>query len=489
MWTDVATLLMWVAVVPIAAGLFVCAGVDGHELLDVWRGRGQPEAPIPIPATAFRPFISIHLPIRAEPPAVVARTLGALAALDYEPIEILVVSNNTPDPAFWRPVQDLCSRLGPRFRFFDIPSLSGYKAGALNFALQQTDEAAEVVCSLDSDYEVTPEYLERLACGFADPGVTFIQCPQDYRDWQDDAFLRICYWEYWQFFEIGMVLRARRNAAMLHGTMSLIRKSSLVAAGGWSEWCVTEDSECGIRLLAAGGCGLYTKRTYGRGLIPFTIGDYLAQRRRWVIGGAQQAVRHLGTLVGPSGLSPLQRYLIARSWAPWMRDALVVAALPVVTGSAVWVMVFGRPSPCGLAMGWALGAVLAGHVLRQWTVCRLLLKLSWRDTAGATCAVVGLTLTIGRAWWRGILRGPVHYVRTPKEARASPKTVRDAWAETAIAASMAALACTLYAIAGSLAIAEIISSVQCCVFLLPTSALAMVSRRATAARSDRPGAA
>jgi cellulose synthase/poly-beta-1,6-N-acetylglucosamine synthase-like glycosyltransferase len=486
MWSEageVALMLLSALIAPIAAGLLVCVGVDCHELLNAWRQRHEPE--VPIASTEGCPFVSVHLPIRAEPPEIVTRTLNALANLDYASFEVLIVSNNTPDAALWRPIEELCARLGPRFRFFDVPQLSGFKAGALNFALQHTNDAAEVVCSLDSDYEVVPDYLRRLASAFGDPLVTFVQCPQDYRDWQANPFQRMCYWEYWQFFAVGMVLRTGRNAAMLHGTMSLVRKAALLRAGGWAEWCLTEDSECGMRLLAAGGVGLYTTQIYGHGLIPFRLSDYVGQRRRWVIGGAQQVRRHLSMFLGPGGLSPTQRYLIARNWAPWVRDALVVAALPLVVASAASVLAFRRPLPLDPILCLALGAVLANHALRQWVICRLLLNLSWRDTAGAACAVVGLTWTIGQAWWRGIMRKPVSYFRTPKEAGGGHKRRFDALVETALTLIMVALAAALFRSANTSAIAETVTVMQCLVLLLPALVFARVSQRSLAAPSDR----
>ena len=51
---------------------------------------------------------------------MVRQTLDALAALDYENFEVLVVDNNTMDPHIWEPVAEHCARLGPKFRFFTL---------------------------------------------------------------------------------------------------------------------------------------------------------------------------------------------------------------------------------------------------------------------------------------------------------------------------------------------------------------------------------
>ena len=49
-----------------------------------------------------------------------------------------------------------------RFRFFHQDPLAGFKAGALNFALRQTDPEAEIVAVIDSDYLVEPGWLREL---------------------------------------------------------------------------------------------------------------------------------------------------------------------------------------------------------------------------------------------------------------------------------------------------------------------------------------
>ena len=81
-------------------------------------------------------------------------------ALDYPNFEVIVIDNNTKDPAVWRPVQDYCAQLGERFRFFHFDVMKGFKAGALNYVLSQTAPDAEVIGVIDSDYMVRPDWLK-----------------------------------------------------------------------------------------------------------------------------------------------------------------------------------------------------------------------------------------------------------------------------------------------------------------------------------------
>ena len=92
-----------------------------------------------------------------------------------------------------------------------------------------------------------------------------------------------------------------RGAAIPVGTMSLIRRRALEEAGGWSEWCLTEDSELAPRIHARGYSSVYVGETFGRGLIPETFAGYAKQRRRWTYGPIQELKRHLPMFV-PSPL-------------------------------------------------------------------------------------------------------------------------------------------------------------------------------------------
>ena len=82
------------------------------------------------------------------------------------------------------------------------------------------------------------------------------------------------------FFASGMRAMDHHGAGITVGTMSVIRAAALAEAGGWSAWCLTEDSELAIRLHAAGYTSHYTDRVNGRGLIPVTFAAYRKQRHR-----------------------------------------------------------------------------------------------------------------------------------------------------------------------------------------------------------------
>ena len=122
----------------------------------------------PLAPDAVTPKVSIHIPAHNEPPEMLVQTLDAVARLDYQNYECIVVINNTPDPGLWLPVEEHCRALGERFKFVRADNIAGFKAGALRLALVHTAADADVIGIIDADYVVQKDWLKDLVPLFAD---------------------------------------------------------------------------------------------------------------------------------------------------------------------------------------------------------------------------------------------------------------------------------------------------------------------------------
>lgn len=373
------------------------------------------------------PMVSIHVPCYNEPPEMVIETLDHLAALDYPLFEVLLLDNNTKDPNVWLPVEAYCHKLNAalgfeRFRFYHLDNWPGYKAGALNFGLKVTDPRATVIAAIDSDYDVTPNWLRATIPYFDNPKMAIVQAPQDYRDWQDNTFQAMCNWEYAGFFYIGMIHRNERNAIIQHGTMTQVRKQYLEEADGWAEWCITEDAELGLRMFEKGYEAAYLPHSFGQGLIPDGFSAYKTQRFRWAYGAIQIMKRHWRALLPPAlgnrgatRLNSAQRFHFIAGWLPWIADA---ALLCFTMASILWSLllalhlvefppsVFLIPTLCAFIFKVTSGLVLYG----------LRVKANWGQRIGAAIAGMALTHTVGRAVLQGFFTKGKPFVRTPKLA-------------------------------------------------------------------------
>src|SRR5215475_2617733 len=365
-YIDRGDLLMICAMAPLV--VLACAVIltEGVELAaSLWRVERR-IVPSIIPETS--PHVSVHVPCYNEPPQMVIETLNSLAAIDYDNYEVIVLDNNTKDEAVWKPVEAHCSALGSRFHFFHLDNVKGFKAGALNEALARTDPAAQHIAVIDSDYQVEPHWLRRALPLFADPKIAVVQGPQDYRDAGRSLFKRMAYEEYRGFFHIGMIERNEHNAIIQHGTMTIVRKTALQEVGGWSEWCITEDTELGLKIFEAGYGAAYVSQSMGTGLIPDTLKAFSEQRYRWVYGAMQILKRHAGSiLLGRTKLSWAQRYQFLSGWLPWISDMLgmIVTFLALLWTTAMWVSPehFYAPMPALSVAALALNHSVAKAVI------------------------------------------------------------------------------------------------------------------------------
>ena len=449
--------------------LFAVILSDGFEFTEVlwrdkWNRAVKPLRHLSSANLTNHPKVSVHVPCYNEPPHMVIETLDRLAALDYPDFEVLLIDNNTKDPEVWKPVEAHCAALGTRFRFFHLDDWPGYKAGALNFGLKETAPDAEIIAVIDSDYLVDPDWLSSMVPNFDNPKIGLVQSPQDYHDWENDTFKTMCQWEYAGFFNIGMVTRNERNAIIQHGTMTMIRKPALEQAGGWAEWCITEDAELGLKLFELGWLATYSPESFGKGLVPDSFSAYKTQRHRWAYGAVQIVKKHWRAMLpGSKSLTRGQRYHFIAGWMPWFADAahLLFAGASVLWSFLVisnwlaylfnlsafyvgdWLFIHAPATrhtletrlhiPLDPKNNWhvelkglfKLGfpptafmvPTIAAFILKVaggFWLYQLKIKCTFWQKAGAAIAGMALTYTVGTAVWQGLFTEGRPFVRTPK---------------------------------------------------------------------------
>ncbi|MEY9764279.1 exo-beta-1,3-glucanase (GH17 family)/cellulose synthase/poly-beta-1,6-N-acetylglucosamine synthase-like glycosyltransferase [Bradyrhizobium ottawaense] len=374
--------------------------------------KGKPVENVP---ENYCPKVSIHIPAYFEPVEMLKQTLDALSRLNYPNYECVVIINNTPDPAFWQPIQDHCRALGERFKFINAEKVQGFKAGALRIAMERTAADAEIIGILDADYAVDPDWLKDLVPAFADARVGLVQAPQEHRDGDLSIMHYIMNGEYAGFFDIGMVQRNEANAIIVHGTMCLIRRAAMDMAGGWSSDTICEDSDLGLAIQELGWTTHYTNHRYGQGLLPDTYEAFKKQRHRWAYGGLQIVKKHWRYfLPGKSRLTPDQKREYGLGWLNWLGAeslGVVVALL-----NLVWVPIVAFADiaiPDKILTLPIIGAFIVSlaHFLSMY---RARVAIKPGQMLGAMIAAMSVQWTVSRAVAQGLITEHIAFARTSK---------------------------------------------------------------------------
>jgi len=378
----------------------------------------SPTRLIPLDLTSHNiPFVSIHVPAYKEQPHALAETLRALSKLEYTNYEVLVIINNTPEEFYWKPIEKLCKELGNKFVFMNI-TCTGFKAGALNVALEQTNKDAEIIAVIDADYVVESSWLIDLVPLFDDPKVAIVQAPQDHRDGDESIIKTAMNAEYAGFFDIGMVERNEENAIVVHGTMVMVRLSAMLEVGGWGTDTIVEDSELGLRLFEAGYIAHYTNKRYGYGLLPDTFEAFKTQRHRWAYGAIQILKKHWRELK-PSAtkLTSKQKKKFITGWVFWLSDAMgpIMAVMNLIW---VPVIIFVGVTIPTIPLTIPIITAFLVNILHTFILYRIKVKASFKETFLSSIASMSLQLIIFKAVWDGFVKDGLPFKRTQKGGKA-----------------------------------------------------------------------
>jgi hypothetical protein len=217
-----------------------------------------------------------------------------------------------------------------------------------------------------------------------------------------------------------MITRNERNAIIQHGTMTLVRKEVLSAIGGWSEWCITEDAELGLRIFEHGHEGIYIPKSYGRGVMPDAFQDYVKQRFRWAYGAIQILRRHAWQLLGfgKSRLTLGQRYHFIAGWLPWIADGInLLFNFGALLWSTAMIIAPRKVDPPLMELSLLPMAFFAFKAAKMLYLYRSRVGATFLQTAAAGLAGLALAHTIAKAVLLGMFTHNLPFFRTPKWAK------------------------------------------------------------------------
>ena len=218
--------------------------------------------------------------------AMLERTLAAMINLDY-PHDVWLLDEGDDDAA-----KALCARLGVQhFTRKPLPAYQtdagsrqrGMKHGNYNAWLDAIGFAAyDVLFAIDPDHLPESKYLAETLGQLSDPGIAYVQSPQEYYNQRVSLIARGCAEESFDFYWISQRAYHRFRAPSVIGAHGVHRMKALEQVGGFAPH-LADDLLLTLRYQMSGWRGSYVPKVLARGLAPVDWTTYLRQQRRWAL--------------------------------------------------------------------------------------------------------------------------------------------------------------------------------------------------------------
>jgi len=243
------------------------------------------------------PKVAVHIPVYNEG-EVVRKSIEAVLKLKWpkDKLEIIVVDDST----------DGTDRIISEYPVKHIrrKHRKGFKAGALNEALKHTK--AEYIAVFDADFVPERNFLKKTVAAF-DENTSVVQGRWKYRNEHESIVARAASMMTDAFYEVVMKYRSMVKTVIFSGSGGVLRKSAIIAAGGWNEKSISEDLDLSIRMMCDGWDTYYIENAVSSGEAPTTLSAFIKQQSRWSFGTSEVALRYMKTILETPNLTLVQK--------------------------------------------------------------------------------------------------------------------------------------------------------------------------------------
>jgi cellulose synthase/poly-beta-1,6-N-acetylglucosamine synthase-like glycosyltransferase len=182
------------------------------------------------------------------------------------------------------------------------PNRQGYKAGALQVALENTQ--AEFIAIFDADYTPPSDFLLRtIPYLLDDEKLAIVQSRWTHINrYFNRVTNAVAIGIDVHFFVEQTGRYASKCFQNFNGSGGVLRKSALVEAGGWQADTLAEDLDASYRMQMKGYHVLFLKDLTSPGEVPPTVPSFKKQQARWANGSLRTARKLLPSIL------PSQKY-------------------------------------------------------------------------------------------------------------------------------------------------------------------------------------
>jgi cellulose synthase/poly-beta-1,6-N-acetylglucosamine synthase-like glycosyltransferase len=398
--------------------LVVLAVFGFHRYIMVFlyfRHRDRRARPLPPPARL--PRVTVQLPLYNEM-YVVDRLLDSVCRIRYpkELLEIQVLDDSVDE------TQEIAKAAVDRYREegFDIHYIHredrhGYKAGALDFGLQQA--RGEFILIFDADFVAPPEILEKTLGHFDDPGVGMVQVRWGHinRDYSLLTQVQSVLLDGHFILEHGGRNRSGRFFNF-NGTGGVWRRDAIRDAGGWQHDTLTEDLDLSYRAQMKGWRFVFLQDVVSPAEIPVEMNAFKSQQHRWAKGSIQTCKKLLPKILAsdlPLSIKVESTFHLTANFAYPLMIVLSILMFPamVIRYNMGWyeMLIVDVPLFIGATM-----SVCSFYLMSQ----REIFGDEWPSRLKYLPAVlsvgIGLSVNNAKAVFEALLGMDSEFTRTPK---------------------------------------------------------------------------
>ena len=275
------------------------------------------------------PLVSIHLPIYNEK-YVIERLLRAVCTFDYpkERFEVVIVDDSTDDtPKIAEPLVRQLRKEGFNIRYIRRKSREGYKAGALQEALQKS--RGKFIAVFDADFIPPRDFLKRSLRYFTSDDIGLVQVRWGHLN-RDYSILTTA-----QAVSLDLhfkVEQAGRYEGGLflnfNGTAGIWRRRCIEDAGGWLP-SLAEDLDLSYRAQLKGWRIVYVDDLEAPAELPTQVNASRKQQYRWAYGSMQTAMQYLPTVI-KARISLLKKFHAAIHLTRHLPQLLLIAQVMLI---------------------------------------------------------------------------------------------------------------------------------------------------------------
>ena len=305
---------------------FFIYGINTLHLTRKARGYTQPTEN----GLTSRPPVAVHLPVYNEF-YVADRLLNACAKMaDHYGKSLVRISVIDDSDDETREKLETLSKSyneqGYKVEIIHRGTRAGFKAGALQAALERTTEP--FVAVFDADFAPSEDFLDRtVPFMLQDEKVGFVQCRWAHFDRGYNMITETLAIGIDAHFLLEQPGRWSSGYLMnFNGSAGLLRTAAISSSGGWNSDTLAEDLDLSYRMQLSGYKPVYLKDVKVPAELPPTITSLKRQQGRWARGSIQTARKVWPTVYASKKLSVKQKFEAFVHLTYYMVHPLMVAS-------------------------------------------------------------------------------------------------------------------------------------------------------------------